>query len=83
VRISFATDAIDGPYTSAEHFDFSATAPFGDGNHWLRCNCADTKARYVKLSFDGGSLPGNATYDHKWMLDEVQVYGHEPQSKDE
>jgi len=66
VTLTFSTDGVvfgspvNGSFftPSNGHSDFVVEVP-------------GTLARYVKLEFDGGALPGG----NKWMLDEVSVHG--------
>ena len=77
VSISFSTTSATSGYGAPQLFDFSASAPFADGHHDLLADVIDAEAQWVMLSFDGSSLPGNASFDHKWLLDEVTINGTE------
>ena len=80
VSLSFSSDNVT--YGPAAFYDLEAVfGPLADGHHDLNLDLAggvvDTVARFVKLSFDGGSMaePGGSDPDEKWMLDEVQIMG--------
>jgi len=66
VTLSFSTDGTTfGSPISRSFFGPS------NGHSDFVVNVPGIAASYVKLSFDGGALPGG----NKWMLDEVSVHG--------
>ena len=80
VSISYSTTGTDpGDFGSATLFDLEAMfGPLADGHHDMALPITPgAPARYVKLSFDGGSMtePGGQDPDEKWMLDEITING--------
>jgi hypothetical protein len=77
VTISFS---ITGTvYTSLQYHNLEKMyGPLADGHHDMRVMASSIiPARYVKFSFDGGSMkePNGSDPDEKWMLDEITIRG--------
>ena len=52
--------------------------PLQDGHHDMKLKAGSViPARFVKFSFDGGSMkePSGQDPDEKWMLDEITIFG--------
>lgn len=69
VVVSFSTTGI-APIDFGSSVAETFSNPPTDGHHDLTVDVPGTQARYVKLSFNGGTPAGN-----KWMLDEITIRG--------
>ena len=76
VDISFSTSGTDpGDFGSSSNYDLWTVEPAGDSHHELSLPISGTLTRYVKLSFDGGSVVDG---ENKYFLDEVTIMGNVP-----
>lgn len=66
-------------YGSAQFYDLEKLyGPLQDGHHDMSLKVGTfIPARYVKFSFDGGSMkePSGQDPDEKWLLDEITIIG--------
>ena len=84
VSISYSTTGTNpGDFGAATLINLEAMfGPLADGHHDMSLPISPAaSARYVKLSFDGGSMtePGGQDPNEKWMLDEVTINGTIPE----
>lgn len=76
VDISFSTTGTDsGAFGSLSNYDLWTVEPVGGSHHEISLAIPGHLARYVKLSFDGGSVVSGA---NKYFLDEITIMGNPP-----